>query len=309
MKSLRKIFGLLLGMAIMAVPTAVYAESINDMNIYDHVIEGSVTETIVNEYDLVKNLQDTDPSILMDQGYSLYEIAEIKTFDYEAALKKTAKLSQSELINRGYSRQAINDLKSNLDSDWTEEEVRARAAQLRMQMGINTISANKHNWTLFYMYGWINTPEFRFTDILGVRVSGATLDGAVAMPNISNSSIATTQYKYYDGTNSHESTTQFNKVELNLSQSSFPLLAEKPDGKITFIAGGYGYINFLHTAPLSKLNVHLNYGHSTVTFSPSVNISASSDGLAGGLGMDFSFGVSSAGNLVTTYLPTGLPEN
>lgn len=234
-----------------------------DINIYDHVIEGSVTETIINEYDIFKSLQNTDPYILMNQGYSLHDIAYLKEFDYEAKLKETVKLSHQELINKGYSRQAINNLKSDLDSDWTEEEVRAKGSSLRMQMVI---------------------------------------------PIISNTSIATNQYKYFDGKYSHESTGNYKKVELNLSQTTFPLLVEKSNGILTQIVGGYGYINFLHTAPLSKLTIHLNYGHASWDVSPSVSILAGSDSISAGLGIDFSRMVSSAGNLVTTYLPNGLPQ-
>jgi hypothetical protein len=309
MKLLKKILGLLMGIVLISIPTTAHAESMKDINIYDHVIEGSVTETIINEYDILKGLQNTDPYILMNQGYSLHDIAYLKEFDYEAKLKETGKLSQQELIDKGYSRQAINNLKSDLDSDWTEEEVRAKAANLRMQMGINYVSSDKHNWTLFYSYGWITPPQFKFTDILGVRASGATLDGAVAIPNISNTSIATTQYKYFDGKYSHESTGNYKKVELNLSQATFPLLVEKSNGILTQIVGGYGYINFLHTAPLSKLTIHLNYGHASWDVSPTVSISAGNDGISAGLGIDFSPLVSSAGNLVTTYLPNGLPQN
>lgn len=309
MKSITKILGLLLGIVLVAIPTTSHAESITDININDHVIEGSVTETIISEYDMVKNLQNTDSLGLMTQGYSFPEIVEIKSFDYESALKETARLSRSELLDKGFTNEAIDALKSDIDSDWTEEKLRAAGAKLSIQMGINSISANKHDWTMFFMYGWIGSPEIKFTDILGVRASGATLDGAVAIPNISNVSTATTQYKYFDGTYSHELTTTFNKVELNLSEAKFPLLVERYDGKMTQIIGGFGYVYFLHTAPLSKLTIHLNYGHSTFSFNPSVEISAGSGGITGGLGINFSPGVSSAGNLVQTYLPNGLPQN
>ena len=75
----------------------------------DFVIKDSYTE--YNEYEMYKELTSKSDKELSGEGYSDDDIEYIRDFDYEAAIRERASLSEETLKLYGYNESEIKQLK------------------------------------------------------------------------------------------------------------------------------------------------------------------------------------------------------
>ena len=234
---------------------------------------------------------------LLASGWTSQEIEEIKTFDFEKELKKR----EIEKVLLGNSSRDISILSDELERDWSEEEISARAATINLVMGMSTVTNGGRDWTLYYEWHWTDRPVFAMTDIFGVRALGS-VNGTVAIPVVLEKSSNTTYYYWHGGGIAESKTVNYSRVDLNLAESKVELQGMKDNLK-TLARSGYGYIYFNNTVGMDRLTVCLQYGHSQLTTNPSLSASVGTDGASAGVGIDFSYGVSTEKKLLKVYNP------
>lgn len=291
-------FLLLVNTFTVSAATNNFSTSDLDKMFSEKVIPHSATEVTVNEYKMLKGLQCKTDEELIELGFSLDTISNLRTLDYKQELIKRSELTSKELKNMGYSDEKIELLKSDT-YNWSEKDIEERAGTLVMRMGISQVTNGNRDWYMFYTWNWREMPVFLMTDILGVSCVGS-INGGMASTTISDLSTATTQYYFYDGKYATETTKNYSKVDVNLSESKFALQG-KTNNLATLAKSGYGTVKFTNTEPMDKLTIRLKYGHSWYSLEPSVSIDIG--GVSGGFG--FSDGVSEDGNLVNAYYPDG----
>ncbi|WP_195245669.1 hypothetical protein [Clostridium celatum] len=301
-----KILSVLMTSLILSNTFSVSAEikpkSVNDLDkmFAEQVKPNSIREVVVNEYTVIKSLQEKTNEELSESGFSDDEIAKLREFDYEKELRKRSELNISELKEIGYTDNEIKLLKSK-EEEWTEQDIEERAATLRLRMGINSVTNSARDWHIFYIWNWSGgIPFFVGEDILGVSCVGSR-EGFMAAPTILQTSTATAQYYHYGGQYSHDETKNFKRVEEFLAESTFSLQTTNDAYEHKIAQSGYGTITISNTEPMDKLTVRLKYGHSTMTVTPSVNVD--STGVSGSF--QFSRGVSIEADLLGVYLPDG----
>jgi len=269
----------------------------NSSDFYDKVIDETVQTVEFNEYDEFKKIQSMSEEELLASGWTSQEIEEIKTFDFEKELKKR----EIEKVLLGNSSRDISILSDELERDWSEEEISARAATINLVMGMSTVTNGGRDWTLYYEWHWTDRPVFAMTDIFGVRALGS-VNGTVAIPVVLEKSSNTTYYYWHGGGIAESKTVNYSRVDLNLAESKVELQGMKDNLK-TLARSGYGYIYFNNTVGMDRLTVCLQYGHSQLTTNPSLSASVGTDGASAGVGIDFSYGVSTEKKLLKVYNP------
>ena len=269
----------------------------NSSDFYDKVIDETVQTVEFNEYDEFKKIQSMSEEELLASGWTSQEIEEIKTFDFEKELKKR----EIEKVLLGNSSRDISILSDELERDWSEEEISARAATINLVMGMSTVTNGGRDWTLYYEWHWTDRPVFAMTDIFGIRALGS-VNGTVAIPVVLEKSSNTTYYYWHGGGIAESKTVNYSRVDLNLAESKVELQGMKDNLK-TLARSGYGYIYFNNTVGMDRLTVCLQYGHSQLTTNPSLSASVGTDGASAGVGIDFSYGVSTEKKLLKVYNP------
>lgn len=299
---MKKIIALTLTVLI-SISTSINAFALNKENIidqssfYDKVIDQTVQIVEFNEYDEFKKIQSMSEEELINLGWTSQEIKEIKTFDFEEALKER----EREEVAISNSPRSISELNNDLNRKWSEEEIRQRAASINLRMGISTVTNNGRDWKLYYEWNWTAIPVFVMTDIFAVRTLGS-VNGTLAIPTVLEKSTNSTYYYWYDGKLAEEKIANYKRVDLNLAESKIPMQGMKNNLK-TVAKAGYGYIYFNNTVGMDRLTVCLQYGHSQLTTNPSVSASVGTDGASAGVGMDFSMGVSTEKKILKVYNP------
>ena len=72
---------------------------------------------VINEYDFINKLKNTDIQILKNRGMSFKEIKEIKDFSSEKMAKELSQLSYTDLADRGLTYLEIANLKKGIYND------------------------------------------------------------------------------------------------------------------------------------------------------------------------------------------------
>ncbi|WP_343019616.1 hypothetical protein, partial [Clostridium celatum] len=127
-----KILSVLMTSLILSNTFSVSAEikpkSVNDLDkmFAEQVKPNSIREVVVNEYTVIKSLQEKTNEELSESGFSDDEIAKLREFDYEKELRKRSELNISELKEIGYTDNEIKLLKSK-EEEWTEQDIEERA--------------------------------------------------------------------------------------------------------------------------------------------------------------------------------------
>lgn len=288
---------------LIAINTSINAfalnkESITDLSeFYDKVMDETVQIVEFNEYDEFKKMQSMSEEELLDLGWTSQKIEEIKTFNFEKELKIRC-VEDALFVNPS---KGINILNDEINREWSEEEIRERAASVVMRMGMSTVTNEGRDWELYYEWNWTAIPVFVMTDILAVRALGS-VGGTVAIPVVLGKSSNTTYYYWYDGKLAEGKKKNYERVDLNLAESTIELSGMKNNLR-TIAKSGFGYIYFNNTEPMDRLTVCLQYGHSQISATPSASAAAGTDGASLSVGLDFSWGVTTEKKILKVYNP------
>lgn len=262
------------------------------------VIPKHMKKVTVSEYDMYKQLQKKSNETLLKDGWDTKKIQEFRQDDFVQTLKERSKLSKNELKQMGYSDEKVNLLQNN--TDWSESKVRALSSDLNISGGLSYTSDNNCSWTFYYQWGWDSNPTFRGYDVMGARWIGST-NGNTSVPALSSANVHINMIDTDDGYKKLYTTTiGMDKVDLNAAQARFHGY-ETLDVYRAFAMSGYETFTLNNSAPMERVTLAVKYGHTTSTLALNPSISLSGPNVS----FSFSFGVTEAGSLITTYRTDG----
>lgn len=220
----------------------------------------------INEYDLLANLTNKTDSELSEVGYTSEDIYLIRNLDesYANHIRKYATLSTSELKNLGYTEEQISIFRVFNDS---EEQIRALAASMNFTLSIDYVtwsqSNNRTNASLRYYFTWVGIPLIKTNDIVAVSWNDWTI----------NSSASYVTYRSNSGIGD-DYTLAATYVPNNGPRSfgggyKFPMTQ---DDHSYWARSGYAIFTLYHKYIRADLSAYAEYGHSSVSASPSFSI-------------------------------------
>lgn len=227
--------------------------------------------TAVNEYDLLSQMAEESSSALLARGYSLNEVNTIQNLDseYRAHLEQFTDMDSESLRNLGYSDEQILILR-NFSGAQSEIKALSAVCYLSLYCDYVTWSStdNRTNSRLRYSFNWSGVPLVKTTDIVSVRWNDWTL----------HSHSANVTYAPVSGSGSNKiinATYVPNNGPLAYG-SSFRFAMTQTDNSY-WGKSGTGYFNVYYNYSKKDMSAYAEYGHSTITCTPSVSIPASGE--------------------------------
>lgn len=253
----------------------------------------------INEYDMFCEMKEKSSSELLAEGYSADDVAEIKNFDYEAAVKERASLPVDILEKYGYTKDEIAELKEleKLDEIPAATLKAISRDTLGSSIRVSKKGTLKENGKtvnyvdLKYAFKWKRVPFFIGSDLVVIAF------------NSSNSS----QFIYKKvSSNTHKLTADLTELATGKKRSQivswafdtnsakavsakFAVGMRDGNRKVTHMCwDGSGMIRLTNSSSSSRLYIDACYGHSIITLAPSfsVSISGVSVGVSFKKGMD-----------------------
>jgi hypothetical protein len=124
----------------------------------------------ISEYDLYKEAIKKTDIQLLEQGFSIYQIKELRKNTYMEQLKNIGTLNKSEIKDLGYSQEQIEMIK-NLNGN--EKEIYSLSPKLKID--ICEIKKNRDSshteCTVQVKWNWSRCPFYQMTDIITVAWS------------------------------------------------------------------------------------------------------------------------------------------
>ena len=235
----------------------------------------------INEYDLLKGLSTKSNLDLFLKGYSAQEIGVIRNVkeEYARHLHEYKYLPEENLRDLGYSAQQIDLIR---DFTGSEAEIRAIAATLYFTLYTDYVtwsaSQNRTNTRLCYEFEWNGVPLIKTKDIVAVTWNDWTINGKL--------STITYVHIYGSQPDQYGSATFVPNDGPNSFGGGFKFAMTRDDNYY-WAKSGIGIFTLYHNYERHDLSAYAEYGHSTVTLSPSFSI-------PGYGSISFSYGVSRA---------------
>ncbi|MDD6213348.1 MAG: hypothetical protein PUB22_09455 [Clostridiales bacterium] len=237
------------------------------------VVDEKQEVTELNEYESYCYFTQTSDAELLNQGYSLSYIRDMKQFDYEKALLERATLPISELRGYGYTDEQIRELKAYANGEKAFEAI-AQFTAASLSADITFSSYSTSSYAFSYSWTWSSLPLQVYKDMAVMKWSGMATSGALLGTEIGSVSSVV---KYYYTTNGNYYTSQSGEGTIieNGYWIKFPLRKmDNNNANYVWAKKGtvYAKINKSGTAALAKMQVTAIYGHTTksVSITPSL---------------------------------------
>lgn len=237
-------------------------EQISNMN------EGVEEETvIVNEYEKLKELNKKTDSKLRTIGYSTNDITQIRDYKqkFSENIKNLNELSNDNLRGMGYNNEQIDIIRNFNGSEEQMVKASATCTVSRSKGSFYYDNANRAtNLVVNISFRWNGAPLFRGTDVMAVANGEKMYYHSKSYLNVSyaplNSSGVSSSRKIsasIDGGGNTGVSFKFKMLGNN---------------GLTYARSGQGKV-YLHrrNANIKQVGVGVKYGHSTVSFGPSVS--------------------------------------
>lgn len=245
----------------------------------DNIRTKKLLSTIkINEYEKLKELKSQSDEELSISGLSESEIKDIKNLDYAKELKKRIKSNEKELSSMRYSKEQIELIQSLDLSDsqtLTEDQLTSLSATCTVYLWEygHFYSSSSSEIYLESDFYWDSIPVFVGTDILAMAWS----DGMYPDVNVQEEYSTYFKANYYTvgGVNFVDSSAYTVIGNTNIgAYSKFPM--RKAFSQSGFTVQGYCMDGFLQVhiskkAAVPEVSVLSQYGHSTITASPTVS--------------------------------------
>lgn len=263
---------------------------------YQDIIETSEEQNF-SEYDyyvIIKELQSHSNADLLNAGWSLNEIEELREISFESALRERAALDEATLKNYGYTREEIILLKQ-IDAGimpLNETSFRALLAEcdgdfeLAKDNNGNTL-CNNTRWTFIYEWEWTKAPLFMGLDSAAVSW-GAYNSNSVWIDTLLVSAKGEGNYYHtVSGAVQKQALTRDQDADFNGAKYNFHMGVDSVDG--SWLKSGTIQVT-VKTATGTTSSIHYMklcglYGHAKAVITASPGISAG----AGDFSWGFSF--------------------
>lgn len=152
----------------------------DDSQIEIDSVDTLVFDTVINEYNLLSMIAENDESVLLENGYSLEEINQIKNYEdlfQKHILNINETYSDQELTELGYTENDIELIRNYDFSTRTNEQL---AANCSLKVYNTTAykynsSKNMTNVTIKYEFNWTRLPTITLTDQFGLGWNNSSL--------------------------------------------------------------------------------------------------------------------------------------
>lgn len=241
--------------------------------------------TTVSEYEVVADLAKRSNNDLVNAGYSIQEIQNIKNYKelYVEHIVKLNNLSTEILKEHGYTDSQIYDIRNFTGA---ESQIARIGATLSLNAKVNSLKYDGKytRGTITYSWLWNGIPEFKMTDIIAF----AWNDWVVETERSSVSYMDTL-------TGTYTSTKSANYITASpLTDGAAHSFSVSANSNYSYAKTGNGSFSVKSDVQARKdMYIYAAYGHSQVVAStPSFSVGMSSGGLSDGFSISFSLGVS-----------------
>lgn len=246
--------------------------------------DGSNTEAVY-EFDYIMDLISKSDDQLRNEGCTEEMIEEIRSFDLEEYCKyhlenietrKAVALNESDnerlmLLSKVEDKMAMNSLGSNdqfngeetLSDKFSRSELRAFGAKVNLSHNLQSYRYIAHNditsAIVWFNWNWTSKPFFTGKDIIGFAwtdgfycsLAHQTINFANGKSKVSNMT--------YDG--------------LHVIDDVFTMSYSYHDR--SYATDGHGAITLFTNGQAANFQMAYSYGHSIISFNPSISVSAS----------------------------------
>lgn len=123
-------------------------------------------------------------SELISSGFALEEIAEIRAFDYEEEIRKTAALTDETLTAYGYTTEEIIELRQVASMEEIPENIIQAISSSTMTTKLSFVKSGSRvesGKTMYYSefifsWKWSRIPIFRVIDMVAIAFASSTSD-------------------------------------------------------------------------------------------------------------------------------------
>ena len=240
----------------------------------------------VSEYEVIANLARRSSNDLIDAGYSLQEIQNIKNYKelYVEHIGELNNLSTEVLKEHGYTNSQIYDIRNFTGA---ESQIARVGATVTLQVNITSLKydGNYTRGTVIYSWLWNGVPEFKMKDIVAFAWNDWSVEAQRS--NVSYMNIQTG--KYIDN---HPATYTEENVQTMGAAHRFNV---SEDNNYSYAKTGDGSFSVKSDVHARKdMYLYASYGHSEILASaPSYSVSTSGSSLS----ISFSLGVSTVASV------------
>ncbi len=248
----------------------------------------SIKETciIINEWDEYKRLTSMTDDELQENGFTLEKIEEIRNFDYEGEIRKTAKLDDKTLLAYGYTDKEIIALREAASMEDIPENVIKSISTSTMTSVVRYVSNGSRNEagiTMYYVnlkysWSWNRVPLVKFIDTVAIAYASNTgYDFSYCIQ--SGNSVRADFQPIYPGytTIPQAKSWQYSIDKTNCIYANLGLQIKDEDGLMTHFAyDGYGTFQLTNRSNCARLRINACYGHTIVNIVPDFSVGISS---------------------------------
>jgi len=275
----RSIIASILVLCLLLSTASVFAAEISSEKVIS-----KQTQTL-SEYDIIKKLQSKTDEELLDMGYEKDDILEIRKINFSKYVEELKAKTPAMLREQGYSEDEVNLIKrSNNEAEILTQTMgkvtyTVTAMSLKCENNITRLKAQ-------FTWEWSSKPVVTLIDIVGMTTNKDFYRDETSSYNVTN----ITYYKNGNLTspsrtrtemqNTKESGTKvYTKIPMYVSYPSDT--SDKDD--IYYAMKGTMQVEMKESGVIYTTNVSGNYGHTIVSCDPSVAVSSSGGDVSGSI--------------------------
>lgn len=218
-----------------------------------------LSETVINELELVEELKSMDDAELVDMGFTELEVKEVKNIDIEEKIRERIKNhTESELKDMGYNSDQLEIMK-NFNGEDYQIEALSSTLTLSVYKAASGVSNTYSYLNMLVDWSWNVMPVFTKTDALAFSWSKGYSSGSGSDNLVRYVYLDKTKYKTYNISG---------KVPGSGCDFKFPLT--HPDDARYVGKSGTAHLYLYDNSRISNAEVLVKYGHKYLTGNISV---------------------------------------
>lgn len=257
----------------------------------------SSEKIIVSEWDEYTRITSMSDKELIKSGYTAEEIIEIRSFDYEKAIRDRAKLDYETLKRYGYTDSEIIELRQVASMKTIPEDVMRSISEATMTSELRYAGNGSYQdagKTMYYIdlkfsWNWNRIPLFHLVDMVAVGFDSSTTKDfmyCVRSDRKVYANLISVNSSYSNISQVVE--WEYSTSEANNISAEFAVALEDGNGNLThFASSGYGLFRLTNRSNQAMLFVDACYGHSILDIDPDFSMSTSGSSI----GINFGFGI------------------
>lgn len=239
------------------------------------------TEFEVNELQMMNELKEMPFEVLMEEGYTYEQIDKIKEFDIIQYIEELSKLSDEELILRGYGNYETEFIRSFDEGDPNKLEVAPMVIGAKVTISLNALKTSSKTADVNINWSWDYQPNNTWSDIVALSWSkGFNSDAASSYCLLNYVDDLTGRNYWKESKITDKSPGGGCAFKFGMKENSY------------WVKSGYAKVKLYNDVNVGVFEVRTSYGHNIISVSPSVSWPYS-------VGVSFSMGMDEAATAYT----------